>query len=192
MNRNMHCIVIHAGLAIVAGVLAYSLPQTTPLHHVGLRILLLWGLTVGFHHLGWGTLSRLAMSMTLTALVSPFFLNQNTHLRPLSLFNWAGLFLFLLMALNWLDIGSRMPRLMLNSTLVLTLFAGIPVLIFFQLNPLLEEVYAQPMLTSLANFIPIPLAFCIFLLSFNLRQSASVHFALGLPLLIPVVGSILQ
>ena len=171
---------------LMESVLAYNLSQATQSPYMGWKLGLLWVLAAGFHYLGFTTLSRFALAIALTALASPFFLGKGIYFGHLSLFNWMGIFLALLMVLAWRESSARVSKPQINTTLLLILFLGVPVLIFFQLNPLLEEVYAQPLPASITNFLPIPLGFCTFLLALNLRRNAALFICLGLPLLIPL------
>jgi hypothetical protein len=186
MNRNSIKMLILILAAALTGILAFHLSRYTHVPHIGVRLFALWVLAGGLCFLGYTNLSRFTLAITLTALAAPFFHGQDMRFGPLSLFNWVGFLLLLLLTLNWLDMEDRVPKATLTSSLLLAFFLGVPMLMFFQLNPLMEEVYAQPLLTGILKFLPIFLGFLIFLLGLNLRQNVYVFILLGAPLTIPI------
>jgi hypothetical protein len=179
-------------LAAVETVLTIHLSHLQESSYFSLKLLALWLVAVSFHFLGFTTLSRFSVAMTLTALISYFFISTGLQFVRLSMFNWAILFLLLIMILNWHESATILPETVTRSTLLLSIYLGIPLLILFQLNPLLKEVYAQPTTTSLVNFLTIPLGFVTFILVLNLKRNIHLFVALGIPLVIPIFQECLR
>ena len=187
MIRNSLKALLLVLLFLVAGILAFHLPQASQSSSLAIKLALLWVMVAGFHYSGYPTLSRVAVAIAVTAFVSPFFGAKGIRFGLLSLFSWMGIFLILLLGLIWREAETRLPKSVINSTLLLLLFMAVPMLFFFQLNPLLDEVYAQPMAASLMNFLPIPIGFAAFMLALQLRRDAVPFIVLGAPLLIPII-----
>jgi hypothetical protein len=179
-------------LATFGVMLGSNLPDGPGQGHLLIKITLLFGLSMGSYYMAFPAASRFISGMALAAFLDLVFSSQDLKVGPIPLFWWGAIFMLLLISLSWLEHESNVPPQMVNLSLLALLFLGIPTLILFQLNPLLQEVYSQPLWVSLRNFLPIPLCLLTFILGFNLKRGTLVIPALFLALALSAVRSAIQ
>lgn len=178
-------------LFALEGLAAFQLAEASKDGSMAAKILMLWVLAGGFHFLGMTVLARFALAMVLTALFAPLYLAHEQVMGPLSQSNWALLATAALLCWHWLDWDPTRQGAVFASSRLMALFLCVPVLLVFQLAPLLGEVYSQSILVTARGFLSIPFAFAVLLLGFSLRPSPTLLAALGAPLALAAVKGFL-